>query len=161
MSVEGIPDPERAAVEAEIAAFEDASERQVSATVGPDGNYERLRPALAAADRYARVHREHGYGPEGQEARAALKATLAFASPDERLREAAGLLSRAKTALRAHRLNWLALSDRLDAPYPDRPDSSPWSRFALPVCQRGKLVEDEIVAALAAADREKPDEDQT
>lgn len=129
----------------------------ITPAASPD---ERLRAALAAADRYARVHREHGYGPEGQEARAALKATLAFASPDERLREAAGLLSRAKTALRAHRLNWLALSDRLDAPYPDRPDSSPWSRFALPVCQRGKLVEDEIVAALAAADREAPDEEE-
>lgn len=72
---------------------------------------------------------------------------------NERLRSAA---RHAKTALRSHRLNWLALSDRLDTPYPDRPDSSPWSRFALPVCQRGKLVEDEIAARLDA-DQEAQD----
>ena len=66
----------------------------------------------------------------------------------EQLRDA---LREAKPALRSNRVTWIALSDRLDDPYPDAPGDSPWSRFALPVCRRSKEAEEAIDAALAAA----------
>jgi hypothetical protein len=67
------------------------------------------------------------------------------------------VLRKAKAALRAHRLNWIALSDLLRIAT-DRPDSSPWSRFALPVCQRGRTVEESIVDLLARSVPSDPKE---
>lgn len=69
-------------------------------------------------------------------------------TPDERIAE------KAATAKRRLHSTLIAVTDRLDQPYPDRPELSPWTAFVRPMIDVVDSALDDLVAQLRDAQAE-------